>query len=74
MRLNFQNFSLITQVVKAHRGYASLRPHYEEAKRWSVDAERQIGRGETPTDSRVGKLKALSLHISDMKAVGKAPG
>ncbi len=30
---------------------------YEDAKRWAVDAERQIDRGETPTVSRVGKLK-----------------
>ena len=50
---------------------------YDDAKRWGVDAERQIDRGETPTLSRVGKLQTfgdlIDLHIADMNEVGKAP-
>lgn len=45
----------------------------EDAKRWWVDAERQIDRGETPAPSKVGKLQTfgdlIDLHIADMKAV-----
>jgi integrase len=66
------------QVRRKGRSASENFVRYEDAKRWSVDAERQIDRGETPTVSRVGKLKTLSdlidLHISDMKEVGKAPG
>ncbi len=49
----------------------------EDAQRWGVEAERQIDRGETPTNSRVGQLKSfadlIDLHIEDMCEVGKAP-
>jgi hypothetical protein len=66
------------QVRRKGRSASENFVRYEDAKRWSVDAERQIDRGETPTVSRVGKLKTLSdlidLHIRDMKEVGKAPG
>ena len=51
---------------------------HEDARRWALDTERQIDRGETPTPSRVSKLQTfgdlIDLHISDMKEVGKAPG
>jgi hypothetical protein len=51
---------------------------YEDAKRWAVDAERQIDRGETPISSRIEGLQTfgdlVDLHIDDMCEVGKAPG
>jgi len=66
------------QVRRKGRSVSENFIRYEDAKRWAVDAERQIDRGETPTVSRVGKLKTfgelIDLHISDMKEVGKAPG
>jgi hypothetical protein len=66
------------QVRRKGRSVSENFVRYEDAKRWAVDAERQIDRGETPTVSRVGKLKTfgelIDLHISDMKEVGKAPG
>jgi hypothetical protein len=64
--------------IQARRSVSENFGRYEDAKRWAVDAERQIDRGETPTVSRAGKLKTfgepIDLHISDMKEVGKAPG
>lgn len=66
------------QVRRKGRSVSENFVRYEDAKRWAVDAERQIDRGENPTVSRVGKLKTfgelIDLHISDMKEVGKAPG
>ena len=51
---------------------------HEDAKRWAIDAERQIDRGQTPTKSRIARLRTfghlIDLHIADMKAVGRAPG
>jgi hypothetical protein len=64
------------QVRRKGRSASENFVRHEDAKRWAIDAERQIDRGETPTVSRVGKLKTLSdlidLHISDMKEVGYA--
>lgn len=66
------------QVRRKGRSVSENFVRYEGAKQWAVDTERQIDRGETPTVSRVGKLKTfgdlIDLHISDMKEVGKAPG
>ncbi len=49
----------------------------DDARIWAVDAERQIDRGEAPTESRIARLKTfgelIDLHIEDMCAVGKAP-
>jgi integrase len=65
------------QVRRKGRSVSETFVRYEDAKRWGVDAERQIDRGETPAPSRVGKLQTLGdlidLHIADMKAVGRAP-
>jgi hypothetical protein len=65
------------QVRRKGRSVSETFVRHEDAKRWAVDAERQIDRGETPKVSRVGKLKTfrelVDLHISDMKDVGKAP-
>lgn len=50
----------------------------EDARQWATDAERQIDRGDTPTASRIARLKTfdqlVDLHIADMKDVGRAPG
>src|SRR5579871_2884273 len=66
------------QVRRKGRSLSENFLHYEDAKRWAIDAERQIERGETPAHSRIGKLQTfgdlIDLHISDMKEVGKAPG
>jgi integrase len=66
------------QVRRKGRSVSENFIRYEDAKRWAVDAERQIDRGEAPTVSRIGKLKTfgdlIDLHICDMKEVGKAPG
>lgn len=65
------------QVRRKGRSVSETFIRYEDAKRWGVDAERQIDRGETPTLSKVGKLQTfgelIDLHIADMKQVGKAP-
>ena len=66
------------QVRRKGRSVSETFVRYEDARRWAVDAERQIDRGETPAPSRIGKLQTfgdlIDLHISDMKDVGKAPG
>ena len=50
----------------------------EDARRWATDAEHQVDRGDTPTPSRIARLKTfgdlIDLHIYDMREVGKAPG
>ncbi len=49
----------------------------DDARRWAMEAERQIDRGETPNYSRIARLKTfgelIDLHIDDMCDVGKAP-
>jgi integrase len=49
----------------------------DDARRWAIEAERQIDRGEAPNESRIARLKTfgelIDLHIDDMCAVGKAP-
>jgi integrase len=66
------------QVRRKGRSISETFVRYDDAKRWGVDAERQIDRGETPTLSKVAKLQTfgdlIDLHITDMKEVGKAPG
>lgn len=65
------------QVRRKGRAVSETFIRYEDAKKWGVDAERQIDRGETPTLSKVGKLQTFSdlidLHIADMTEVGKPP-
>lgn len=47
----------------------------DDARRWALEAERQIDRGETPNQSRIARLKTfgdlIDLHIDDMGDVGK---
>jgi integrase len=66
------------QVRRKGRSVSENFVRYEDAKRWALDAERQIDRGETPATSRIAKLRTfgdlIDLHIADMKSVGKAPG
>jgi hypothetical protein len=50
----------------------------EDARRWALEAECQVDRGDTPIPSRVKRLKTfgdlINLHVEDIKEVGKAPG
>ena len=66
------------QVRRKGRTVSETFVRYDDAKKWGIDAERQIDRGETPTLSKVGKLQTfgdlIDLHIDDMKDVGKPPG
>lgn len=65
------------QVRRKGRSISETFVRYEDAKRWAVEAERQVDRGETPATSRIGRLHTfgdlIDLHISDMKEVGKSP-
>ncbi|MBZ9768217.1 site-specific integrase [Mesorhizobium sp. CA6] len=49
----------------------------DDARRWATETERQVDRGETPTKSRIARLKTfgelIDLHIEDMCDVGKSP-
>jgi hypothetical protein len=49
----------------------------DDARRWALEAERQIDRGETPNQSRIARLKTfgdlIDLHIDDVCDVGKPP-
>ena len=51
---------------------------HEDAKGWSLDAERQIDRGEVPLTPRIAGLRTfkelIDLHVADLKEVGRAPG
>ncbi|WP_421930905.1 integrase [Phenylobacterium sp.] len=66
------------QVRRKGRTVSETFVRYDDAKKWGLDAERQIDRGETPTLSKVGKLQSfgdlIDLHIADMTDVGKPPG
>jgi integrase len=49
----------------------------DDARRWALETEVKIDRGETPTRSAIARLSTfgdlIDLHIVDMAAVGKAP-
>lgn len=66
------------QVRRKGRSLSETFVRHEDAKRWAIDAERQVDRGETPSLSRIARLKTfgqlIDLHIEDMKGVGRAPG
>lgn len=66
------------QVRRKGRSISENFLRYEDAKRWALETERQIDRGETPVASRIARLQTfgdlIDLHIRDMKEVGKAPG
>jgi integrase len=50
----------------------------EDARAWAIEAERDIDKGKAPTPARVRRLQTfedlITLHVADMKEVGKAPG
>ena len=50
----------------------------EDARRWALEAELQVDRGRTPTNSKIARLKSfgdlIDLHVEDMKSVDRAPG
>jgi integrase len=66
------------QVRRKGRSLSETFISRDDAKRWAVDAERQIDRGQSPAKSRIDRLRTfgdlIDLHITDMKAVGRAPG
>lgn len=66
------------QVRRKGRSLSETFISNEDAKRWALDAERQIDRGQSPTKSRIARMRTfgnlVDLHIADMKAVGRAPG
>ena len=49
----------------------------DDARRWALETEVKIDRGETPARSAIARLSTvgdlIDLHIVDMAAVGKAP-
>lgn len=65
------------QVRRKGRYISETFLRHEDAKRWALEAERQIDRGESPAASRISKLRTfgqlVDLHVEDMSAVGKAP-
>jgi hypothetical protein len=65
------------QVRRKGRSLSEVFIRFEDAKRWAVDAERQIDRGETPSSSRLARVQTfghlVDLHTEDMCAVGQAP-
>ena len=66
------------QVRRKGHSISETFVRHDDAKRWGVDAERAIDRGQSPVRSKIGKLQTfgdlIDLHITDMKEVGKAPG
>jgi integrase len=66
------------QVRRKGRSVSENFLRHEDARIWATNAERQIDRGETPSASKISRLKTfgdlVDLHIADMKEVGKAPG
>lgn len=50
------------------------RKRRDDQRRWATDVERQVDRGETPSESRISRLKTfggpIDLHIDDMCDVG----
>lgn len=73
-----QSGSWRVQVRRKGRYISETFLRREDARKWALDAERQVDRGETPTASRIARLNTfgdlIDLHIADMKDVGKAPG
>jgi hypothetical protein len=65
------------QVRRKGRYVSETLLRRDDARRWTTDAERQVDRGETPTRSRIARLKTfgelIDLHIDDMCDVGKSP-
>lgn len=65
------------QVRRKGRSLSEAFVRYDDAKKWGVEAEWQIDRGETPTLSIVSKLQTfgqlIDLHIADMTEVGRRP-
>ncbi|MER9141020.1 hypothetical protein NKI20_33230, partial [Mesorhizobium sp. M0830] len=71
--------TLVRLLACASPSQRSLRQRdlSEDARRWATETERQVDRGETPTKSRIARLKTfgelIDLHIDDMCDVGKSP-
>jgi hypothetical protein len=65
------------QIRRRGRSVSETFLRKDDARRWALEAERQVDRSETPTSSRIAKLttfgELVDLHIQDMTDVGKAP-
>lgn len=66
------------QVRRKGRSLSDTFVSRDDARRWAVDAEREIDRGQAPNKSRIAQMRTfgdlIDLHIADMKSVGRAPG
>jgi integrase len=66
------------QVRRKGRSVSENFVRHDDARRWAVDAERQIDQGQTPSSSRIARLRSfgdlVDLHRQDMAEVGRAPG
>lgn len=66
------------QICRKGRYVSETFVRREDARRWALAAERQVDRGEAPTNSRIGRMRSfgdlIDLHIEDMTDVGKPPG
>lgn len=68
---------LSVQIRRKGRYVSETFLRRDDARRWAIEAERQVDRGEAPNESRIARLKTLGelidLHIDDMCDVGNAP-
>ncbi|VTZ50403.1 Integrase (fragment) [Methylocella tundrae] len=83
--LDIASFFQYYQIVRSWRVQIRRKGRYasetflrrEDARRWALEAEVQADRGETPSSSRVARVKTfgelIDLHMEDMAAVGKTP-
>lgn len=73
----FSSGSWRVQVRRKGRYISETFLRRDDARRWAIDAERQVDRNEAPTKSRNARFKTFSdlidLHIDDMCDVGKSP-
>ncbi|WP_413992883.1 LysR substrate-binding domain-containing protein [Labrys okinawensis] len=65
------------QIRRRGRYVSETFQRCDDARRWALGADVQAHPGETPTSSRITKIKTfgelVDFHIQDMTAVGKTP-
>jgi len=67
------------QARRKGRSLSGTFVSHDDAKRWPIDAERQIDHGQTPTRSRIARLRTfgdlIDLHIAEVRDRDRhAPG
>lgn len=66
------------QIRRKGRSISETFVSHDDAKRWALEAERQVDRGSAPLNPRIARIRTfgelIDLHIRDMCEVGKAPG